>query len=106
MACKRSRVRIPLAPFISGVDIMVTVYVLQGRKKCYVGIINNLTRRLREHRSKRTKGGQIIKDFALFYTEQCSDYASARKREKFLKSGAGRELIDHLKRRSRVISGG
>jgi len=48
---------------------MVTVYVLQGREKRYVGITNNLERRLAEHRSGQTKGGQIIKDFVLFYAE-------------------------------------
>ncbi len=79
---------------------MITVYVLQGKEKCYVGITNNLARRLDEHLSRRTKGSQIIKDFVLFYTEQCSDYVSARKREKFLKSGAGREYLEGLKKRS------
>jgi putative endonuclease len=75
---------------------MIIVYVLQGREKRYVGITNNLERRLAEHRSGQTKGSQIIKDFVLLYTEQCPDYVSARKREKFLKSGAGREYLDCL----------
>jgi putative endonuclease len=79
---------------------MITVYVLQGREKRYVGITNNPAWRLSEHRSGRTKGGQIIKNFVLIYTEQCPDYVSARKREKFLKSGAGREYLDCLKERS------
>ncbi|MGD9109536.1 MAG: GIY-YIG nuclease family protein [Phycisphaerales bacterium] len=85
---------------------MITVYVLQGRAKRYVGITNNLERRLAEHRSGKTKGSQIIKDFALFYTEEFPDYKSARKREKFLKSGVGREYIDCLKERSWSASGG
>jgi len=85
---------------------MITVYVLQGGEKRYVGITNNHARRLAEHRSGRTKGGQIIEDFFLFYTEQCPEYVSARKREKFLKSGAGREYLDNLKGRSRSASGG
>jgi putative endonuclease len=85
---------------------MITVYVLQGREKRYVGITNNLARRLSEHRSGRTKGGQIIKDFILFYSEQCPDYVSARQREKLLKSGAGREYLDRLDDRSRSASGG
>jgi len=79
---------------------MITVYVLQGKKKRYVGITNNLARRLAEHRSGYTKSGQIIGEFVLLYTEQYSDYISARNREKFLKSGAGREYIDCLKERS------
>jgi putative endonuclease len=85
---------------------MITVYVLCGKKRRYVGITNNLARRLAEHHSGQTKGGQIIKEFVLFYTEQCSDYISARKREKFLKSGAGREYLDNLEKRSCSASGG
>ncbi len=75
---------------------MVFVYVLQGAKKRYVGITNNLSRRLAEHRSGRTKSAQIIGPFKLLHTEEFPDYSSARKREKFLKSGQGREFLDRL----------
>jgi putative endonuclease len=75
---------------------MVFVYVLQGAKKRYVGITNNLGRRLAEHRSGRTKGAQIIGSFTLLHTEEFPDYSSARKREKFLKSGQGREFLNRL----------
>jgi putative endonuclease len=73
---------------------MVTVYVLQGNNKRYVGITNSLDRRLSEHRSGSTKGGQIIGQFRLLHTEEFPDYTSARKREKFLKSGQGREFLN------------
>ncbi len=43
----------------------VTVYVLQGKEKRYVGITNNLTRRLAEHRAGHTKGAQIVGQFRL-----------------------------------------
>ncbi|MBW8041532.1 MAG: GIY-YIG nuclease family protein [Planctomycetes bacterium] len=75
---------------------MVTVYVLQGTKKRYIGITNNLGRRLAEHRSGRTKGAQVIGKFRLLYTEKLPDYSSARKRGKFLKSGQGREFLNGL----------
>jgi len=75
---------------------MVTVYVLQGRNKRYVGITNNLDRRLAEHRSGNTKGGQIIGQFRLLHAEELPDYTSARKREKFFKSGQGREFLSSL----------
>lgn len=50
---------------------MVYVYVLEGvdTGKRYVGITNNLYRRLTEHRSKRTKGGQLLGDFTLLLVE-------------------------------------
>jgi putative endonuclease len=73
---------------------MIHVYVLQGvQGKRYIGITNNLERRLSEHRSGNTKGGQVIGDFQLLHTERREDYDSARKREKYLKSGAGREWL-------------
>jgi len=75
---------------------MVIVYVLQGAKKRYVGITNNLGRRLAEHRSGRTKSAQVIGWFKLLHTEEFPDYSSARKREKFLKSGQGREFLKQL----------
>ena len=75
---------------------MVTVYVLQGEKKRYVGITNDPNRRLAEHRSGRTKGSQVIGSFKLIYKEEFPDYVSARKREKFLKSGHGREFLSCL----------
>ena len=75
---------------------MITVYVLQGRTKRYVGITNNLSRRLAEHKSGHTKSAQVIGQFKLLHTEEFSDYNSARKREKFLKSGQGREFLHKL----------
>jgi putative endonuclease len=75
---------------------MVILYVLEGKQtgKRYVGITQNLERRLAEHRSRRTKGGQIIGKFNLLYTETYSDHRAARVREKFLKSGKGRDWLN------------
>jgi putative endonuclease len=75
---------------------MVTVYVLQGTTKRYVGITNNLARRLAEHKSGNTKSAQIIGSFKLLHTEEYPDHIAARKREKFLKSGQGREFLSRL----------
>jgi len=60
----------------------VTLYIIRGIStgKNYVGITNNLERRLAEHRSSRTKGGQIIVTFELIYTEEFQDYTAARRR--------------------------
>jgi putative endonuclease len=87
---------------------MVTVYVLQGKVtgKRYVGITNNLARRLHEHQGGYTKGGQVIGEFEVMHTEQFPDYASARVREKFLKSGQGREWLNTQWPRSWPATGG
>ena len=75
---------------------MVTVYVLQGKDKRYVGITNNIIRRLAEHKSGHTKSAQIIGQFELLHIEEFPDHISARKREKFLKSEQGREFLSCL----------
>jgi len=67
----------------------ISVYVLKSltNSKQYVGISNNLARRLREHATGTTKAGQILGEFKVIYQEELPSYLSARKREKFLKSG-------------------
>ncbi|UCH34060.1 MAG: GIY-YIG nuclease family protein [Armatimonadota bacterium] len=86
----------------------VTLYVLRSRRngKRYVGITNNLERRLREHRAAYSKAGQLLRDCCVLHTERFSDHAAARAREKYLKSGEGREWLDELERASWPASGG
>ncbi len=80
---------------------MVTVYVLKGETgKRYVGITNDLSRRLKEHRSRHSKAGQIIGNFTVIHTESFTDHKAARIRERFLKSGQGRKWIDKLETKS------
>ena len=76
---------------------MITVYVLKGETdKRYVGITNDLSRRLSEHRSRHSKAGQLIGKFTVVHTESFTDHKAARSREKFLKSGQGRKWLDKL----------
>ena len=85
---------------------MVMLYVLKGKRgKRYVGITNNLSRRLREHRMKATKGGQLLGDFIVLCTEEFPDYKTARERERFLKSGQGRKWLDEFESGTRPASG-
>ncbi|HIJ56910.1 MAG TPA: GIY-YIG nuclease family protein [Deltaproteobacteria bacterium] len=80
---------------------MITLYVLKGGTgKRYVGITNDLARRLKEHRSNRSKGSQVIGEFVVLHTEKYPDYKAARKREAFLKSGKGREWLNKLESQS------
>ncbi len=78
---------------------MIFVYVLRGQDgKRYVGITNNIERRLSEHRAHHSKGGQLLGSFSLVHTEDYPDHSAARKREIFLKSGQGRKWLDeHLR---------
>ena len=86
---------------------VITLYVLQSsiNGKRYVGITNNLQRRLLEHRSHGTKAGQLLKDFVVLHTETFKDHTEARRREKWLKSGQGREWLT-ARCPSRSASGG
>ena len=86
----------------------INLYILKGLTtgKHYVGITNNLPRRLQEHASVATKGGQVIGGFELIHTEEFADYPSAREHEKFLKSGQGRKWIKENIAETRPAKGG
>ena len=75
---------------------MITLYVIRSRQKGkrYVGITNDLSRRLAEHGRRESKAGQLLGAFELLWTEEFPDYVLARQREKFPKSGQGRKWLD------------
>jgi putative endonuclease len=75
---------------------VIKVYVLRSveNRRRYVGITDNLPRRLTEHGRPSSTVGRQLGPFALIHTEEYPDYAQARVREKFLKSGKGREWLD------------
>jgi len=86
----------------------VTVYVIRSTANArrYVGITNDLPRRLREHRSGGTKAGHFLGDFQLIYRESLPDHSTARRRERLLKSGQGRKWLNHLEGRTGPARGG
>ncbi len=70
------------------------VYVLElDNGKKYVGQTNNLQRRIAEHRSGRSRFTRKYGIVRLLYSEKCESRSAALKREKFLKSGQGREWL-------------
>ena len=75
---------------------MFTVYVLRSQKNGYryIGHTADLARRLVEHNSGLTKSIRFQIPFVLEYTEECSTKVEAVRREKFFKSGKGREWLD------------
>ena len=75
---------------------MFYVYVLRSHKNGYryIGQTNNLERRLREHNEGLTKSIKFQLPFAVEFTEEYSTRVEAVRREKFLKSGQGREWLD------------
>lgn len=65
---------------------MITIYVLCSLTydKKYAGITTDLTRRLKEHNSKKTKFTASFAPWKVIYPESANDYIEARKRENIL----------------------
>ena len=74
---------------------MYTVYVLKSLKdgKHYIGYTNNIERRIKEHNAGRTESTKRRRRFVLIYKEEFEEKELAEKREKFFKSGKGREEL-------------
>lgn len=80
---------------------MYFVYVLQSkeRKYIYVGLTNNVDRRVAEHQRGKEKTTAPYRPFSLIHVEFFSTRPEARQREKYLKSGIGKEWIKSNKAR-------
>ena len=74
---------------------MAFVYILKSRSFpiTYVGSTTDLQRRLSEHNAPSARFTNRYKPWDLVYSEEISDLSDARKREKYLKSSAGRRFI-------------
>ncbi len=74
---------------------MYTVYVLKSitRTYLYVGMTNNIERRFLEHQRGKERTTSPYRPFNLVYTENFSLRVEARKQEKYLKSGSGKEWL-------------
>ena len=74
---------------------MYFVYAIRSLvdKRIYVGITENPERRLSEHNKGRTKSTKGYVPWELFYQEKVITRTDARNREKFLKSGCGKEFL-------------
>jgi putative endonuclease len=59
----------------------------------YVGMTNNLDRRIQEHNSKLNTSTKPYAPLFLFHWETFENRTEARKREKCLKAGSGKEFL-------------
>ncbi len=62
----------------------------------YIGITSDPERRLIEHNKGQVRSTKSRRPFKLFYIEKLSSRIEARNREKFLKSGCGREFLKYI----------
>jgi putative endonuclease len=74
---------------------MYYVYILKSvkHKYIYVGMSDNLNRRLREHNLGWNKTTKPYAPFNLLHSKGFEDRISSRAREKWFKTGEGRGFI-------------
>jgi putative endonuclease len=74
---------------------MVTVYLLQSELDGtnYVGMTENLLRRIEEHNQGKSKFTAGHRPWKLVYSETAPDFSSGRVKEKYFKSAAGKKYI-------------
>ncbi len=74
---------------------MFYVYVLQSLidGRLYKGYTNNLDKRIRQHQLGYVKSTKFYRPWKMVYYEVCLNYNDAIAREKFFKSGEGREYL-------------
>jgi putative endonuclease len=77
---------------------MYSVYVLVSLKdgKHYTGSTSNLERRIKQHNQGKTESTRRRRPFKLIYQEEHLEKEEAEERERFLKSGKGREELKQL----------
>lgn len=74
---------------------MYYTYVLQSEKdgRLYKGMTKDLENRLLQHNSGQTKSTKGFTPWKLVYYEVFESQKEALKREKYFKSGSGREFL-------------
>jgi putative endonuclease len=75
------------------------VYALSSlhRNYIYVGLTSNLDQRMDVHQSGRNKTTAPYRPFQLIYFELCETRVEARLREKYFKSGVGKEKLRKIR---------
>ena len=109
MAIAAVRVQVPLRVQIQSeieqsislfsFDFMYTVYALSSisRNYIYVGLTSDLEKRIIRHNKGYERTTKPYAPFRLLYHENCSNRLEARIREKYWKSGIGREELRRLR---------
>jgi putative endonuclease len=76
---------------------MYYLYILQNKDQLlYKGISNNIQRRINQHNLNQAVGTRGKGPWKLVYSEALPDRKTAREREKYFKSGIGREKLKEL----------
>jgi putative endonuclease len=74
---------------------MIYLYVIRSlaNGNLYVGICKSIANRLKEHNSGKNRYTKGLIPWEIVYSEQFPDWSSARVKEKYYKSGIGKEEL-------------
>ncbi|WP_256484322.1 GIY-YIG nuclease family protein [Mucilaginibacter flavidus] len=77
---------------------MFYVYVLLSEQygRRYIGMSNDFEKRLIQHNAGYTKSTKAYRPWKIVYTESFDTLLEAVNREKYLKTGVGREFLDRV----------
>ena len=80
------------------IKMIYHVYAIKSEHKnyIYVGLTNNPTRRIAQHNNKKEKVTRCYAPFKIIILEQYETRPKARLREKYLKSGIGKEYLKSI----------
>ncbi len=86
-------------------EVMFILYAMKSEVdgRIYVGFTKDLDNRVREHNQGKTKSTKGYRPWALMYREAIGERTEARKREKYLKSGTGKEFLKNLSLRHKMV---
>jgi putative endonuclease len=78
---------------------MYYIYAISSKehKYIYVGLTNDIKLRIKRHNDGRERTTKFYRPFELIYSEECKTRPEARVREKYWKSGTGKEKLKKLK---------
>ena len=75
------------------------IYAISSEKtrRIYVGMSKDVTKRVREHNLGRVFSTKGYRPWRLIYKEKCGiNRGDTRKKEKYLKSGVGKEFLKQI----------
>jgi len=77
---------------------MVFVYALANKinNEIYIGLSISPERRLQEHNSGKNRYTKAFIPWSIVFQESFPDYKSARIREKYFKTAAGKRFLKHV----------
>ena len=78
---------------------MITVYAIASihHNYIYVGMTQDLSHRIHRHHTGRERTTKPYLPFKIIYTEILPNRVEARKREKYWKSGVGKEQLREIR---------